>query len=114
MEYMPFGELLADEHLNSYNSPFKFNAKELDDETGNYYYGARYYNPKTSIWLSVDPMADKYPDNYCMQNSVKMADPTMNEMRVYSKLNSRGETVWGYTFEHHAKGKIHLFPGYSW
>lgn len=41
-------------------------------------------------------------------------DPTMNSMRVYSKLNSRGETVWGYTFEHHAKGKIHLFPGYSW
>ena len=45
-----------------------------------YYYGARYYNPKTSIWLSVDPMADIYPGwspyNYCMQNPVNLVDPT--------------------------------------
>jgi hypothetical protein len=25
MEYLPFGETLVDEHLNSNNSPFKFN-----------------------------------------------------------------------------------------
>ena len=85
MEYMPFGELLVDEYLNSYNSPFKFNAKELDDESGNYYYGARYYNPKTSIWLSVDPLADNYPGwspyNYCMQNPVNMVDPDGREVK---------------------------------
>ena len=61
MEYLPFGETLVEEHLNSNNSPFKFNAKELDPETGNYYYGARYYDPKWSIWLSVDPLANFYP-----------------------------------------------------
>ncbi|NLN25843.1 MAG: hypothetical protein GX163_09415 [Bacteroidetes bacterium] len=60
MEYLPFGETLIEEHLNSYNSPFKFNAKEFDAETGNYYYGARYYDPKWSVWLSVDPLAEKY------------------------------------------------------
>ena len=38
---------------------YKFNAKELDSETGNYYYGARYYDPKVSVWLSVDPLAQK-------------------------------------------------------
>jgi hypothetical protein len=32
MEYLPFGETLVDEHLNSNNSPFKFNGKEFDDE----------------------------------------------------------------------------------
>src|SRR5690625_3482490 len=32
MEYLPFGETLVEEHLNSYNSPFKFKAKELDAE----------------------------------------------------------------------------------
>lgn len=48
MEYLPFGETLVEEHLNLHNSPFKFNAKEYDAETGNYYYGARYMNPKWS------------------------------------------------------------------
>jgi RHS repeat-associated protein len=46
---------------NYYNTPYKFNGKELDADTGLYYYGARYYDPKTSIWLSVDPLAEKYP-----------------------------------------------------
>lgn len=30
-------------------------SKELDEETGLYYYGARYYDAKTSVWQSVDP-----------------------------------------------------------
>ena len=50
MVYMPFGELLADEHVNSYNTPFKFNAKEHDAESGLYYYGARYYDAKWSVY----------------------------------------------------------------
>ena len=29
MEYLPFGELLVEEHLSSYNSPFKGNVSEL-------------------------------------------------------------------------------------
>jgi len=57
MEYLPFGELLVDEHTNSYNSPFKYNGKEFDEETGNYFYGARYYDPRLSIFISVDPLA---------------------------------------------------------
>jgi RHS repeat-associated protein len=78
-EYLPFGETFVDEHLNSHNTPFKFNAKELDDETGNYYYGARYYNPKWSTWLSVDPLAEKYPEispyAYCANNPIIYIDP---------------------------------------
>jgi len=79
MEYLPFGELLVEEHLNSNNSPYKFNAKEFDSETGNYYYGARYYDPKWSIWLSVDPLFEKYPTLspyiYTAQNPVIYVDP---------------------------------------
>src|SRR5699024_6579637 len=79
LEYFPFGETLVEEHKNSNNSQYKFNAKELDDETGNYYYGARYLNPKFSIWLSVDPLAEKYPGwspyNYTLLNPVKLIDP---------------------------------------
>ena len=55
--YLPYGELLVDEHSSSEDLPYKFNGKELDEETGLYYYGARYMNPVTSIWYGVDPMA---------------------------------------------------------
>lgn len=58
--YMPFGETLAEQH-SDWDSPYKFNARELDYETGLYYYGARYYDPKVSIWLGVDPLVEKYP-----------------------------------------------------
>lgn len=78
----PFGETLVEQHslTEDYETPYKFNGKELDSETGLYYYGARYYEPRTSIWLSVDPMGDKYPNYnpyvYCMQNPVNLVDPT--------------------------------------
>ncbi|WP_408076238.1 RHS repeat-associated core domain-containing protein [Flavobacterium rhizophilum] len=77
---MPFGEMLVDEHINSFNTPFKFNGKEYDEETGNYYYGARYYDPKWSMFIGVDPLAEKYPDwssyAYCFNNPIRYVDPT--------------------------------------
>ncbi|WOI21613.1 RHS repeat-associated core domain-containing protein [Nonlabens ulvanivorans] len=78
MEYLPFGETLVEEHQNSYNVPYKFNGKELDGETGNYYYGARYYNPKFSQWLSVDPLAEQTMDSYgyVWNNPLNYTDPT--------------------------------------
>ena len=43
--------------------PYKFTAKELDKETGLYYYGARYLDPKYSRWISTDPALGEYiPD----------------------------------------------------
>lgn len=76
--YMPFGEVFAEQHA-AWDSPYKFNAKELDDETGLYYYGARYYDPKVSQWLGVDPLAEDYagisPFVYCLNNPVKYVDP---------------------------------------
>ncbi len=97
-EYLPFGETFVDEHLNSHNTPFKFNAKELDDETGNYYYGARYYNPKWSTWLSVDPLAEDAPDwtpyRYGFHNPLRFTDPTgMSETEDHWEINSKGDAV---------------------
>lgn len=89
MEYLPFGETLAEEHINSNNSPFKFNGKEYDEETGNYYYGARYYDPKFGIFISVDPLAEKYPEvssyAYCMNNPVNLVDPNGEDIYRYDK-----------------------------
>src|SRR5690625_7873561 len=80
MEYLPFGETLVKEHLNSHNSLFKFNAKEYDAETGNYYYGARYYDPKWSTFLTPDPALESYPGispyAYTLNNPIRYVDPT--------------------------------------
>ncbi|MCZ8319768.1 MAG: RHS repeat-associated core domain-containing protein [Silanimonas sp.] len=78
---LPFGETMAEQRGQQYyNSPYKFNGKELDEETGLYYYGARYYDPKVSIWLSVDPLAEKFPNwspySYCFNNPSNWIDPT--------------------------------------
>ena len=60
--------------------------KEKDAETGYHYFGARYYNSDLSIWLSVDPMSDKYPSfspyNYCAWNPVKIVDPMGREIWI--------------------------------
>ena len=58
--------------------------KELDEETGYGYFGARYMDHELMTgWLSVDPMADKYPGispyAYCAWNPVKLVDPDGRE-----------------------------------
>ena len=49
IEYVPFGEVFIEEHNNTWNTPYLFNAKEFDEETGMYYYGARYMDPQNSM-----------------------------------------------------------------
>jgi RHS repeat-associated protein len=39
---------------------FPHTGKRLDEETGLYYYGARYLDPQTSRWLSADPAMGEY------------------------------------------------------
>ena len=84
--YLPYGEDWVDIRSNGYfGSAYKFNGKEKDDETGYSYYGARYYTDRLSIWLSVDPLADKYPHlspyAYCADNPVKYIDPDGKKIR---------------------------------
>ena len=70
---------MVSQNSSSYNNVYRFSGKELDEETGLSYFGARYYNPKWSIWLSVDPLAEKFPDrspyNYTMNNPINLIDP---------------------------------------
>ena len=76
--YLPYGELLVDEHSSSEDLPYKFNGKQFDEETGLYYYGARNMNPITSLWYGVDPLAEKYASMggyvYTLDNPVKLVD----------------------------------------
>lgn len=94
IEYVPFGEVFIEERNNTWNTPYLFNAKEFDEETGMYYYGARYYEPKLSLWISVDPSAEEKPwlTIYCYtrNNPIILVDP---DGRDEWEINSKGDIV---------------------
>ena len=54
-EFFPYGEVWVTERSGDVELPFKFTSKELDPETGLYYYGARYMDPRLGRFVSVDP-----------------------------------------------------------
>jgi RHS repeat-associated protein len=60
LEYFPYGETWVEEATNTQRTPYLFTSKELDEETGLYYFGARYYDPRTSVWQSTDSLLGKY------------------------------------------------------
>ena len=78
LEYFAFGETFVEEHSNRKHTPYKFNGKELDEETRLYYYGARYYDAKISIFYGVDPKAEVYtswsPYVYAANNPIRYED----------------------------------------
>ncbi|WP_437731974.1 RHS repeat domain-containing protein [Sorangium sp. So ce1335] len=61
-EYFPTGELWIDASDSRYElrRAYVLTGKELDQATGLYYFGARYYDPRMSVWLSPDPILDEY------------------------------------------------------
>jgi RHS repeat-associated protein len=73
-------ESMAEQKLGSYSSRYRFTGKELDPLSGLYDFGARYYDPRLSVWFGVDPLADEYPDwnpfAYTMNNPIRFIDPT--------------------------------------
>ena len=97
--YAPFGEITTEYNINFGNNvipKYSFNAKELDEETGMFYYEARYYAPP--VFTSRDPMFEKYfwmsPYAYCANNPVKYVDPDGN-WPFWFDLKSR-QSGWGH------------------
>ena len=60
IEYFPFGETWIQEGTSNWKVPYMYTSKELDEDTQLYYYGARYYDPRTSVWQSADPILAMY------------------------------------------------------
>ena len=86
--YAPYGEIISEYNTHAMGDAFPkyaFNAKELDEETGMYYYEARYYAPP--VFTSRDPMFEKYfwmsPYAYCANSPVKYVDPSGMEVVLY-------------------------------
>ena len=81
LAYLPFGESMAEQQAADWTTPYRYTGQELDAETGLYYYGARYYDPQKSVFVSVDPLAnhidqvDKSPYIYTWNNPINLTDP---------------------------------------
>ncbi|MFA5540139.1 MAG: RHS repeat-associated core domain-containing protein [Bacteroidales bacterium] len=94
--YMPYGEDWVNRNFTqNFRSSYKYNGKEKDPESGYYNYGARYYGGNLPIWLSVDPLSDKYPHltpyNYCANNPIMLVDPDGREIDVTESINKDGK-----------------------
>ena len=90
LQYLPYGEPYINQRVSGYSERFTFTGKERDEETGYSYFGARYMDHELmTMWLSVDPMSDKYPSispyAYCAWNPVKLVDPDGKDP-IYGKI----------------------------
>lgn len=105
-------------HTTNVPMPYLFNGKELDYETGLYYYGARYYDPKTALWLNTDPLSGYNPVfekehyingqhnggvfnpmnmatySYTYQNPVIYVDPNGKQSHYQSVITQNGKRAF--------------------
>lgn len=82
-------------------APSSSTGKERDRETGYGYFGARYMDYELmTMWLSVDPMADKYPSispyAYCAWNPVKLVDPDGREIDISALYDKNGKCKYKF------------------
>jgi RHS repeat-associated protein len=80
-DYYP-GGLTFNSYQRSFSKAnnYKYNGKELQEETQLYDYGARFYDPALMRFSTIDPAADSYhswtPYHYVMNNPIMYIDPT--------------------------------------
>ena len=91
VQYFPFGETFVEERTGTRYTPYLYNGKELDEETGLYYYHARYYDPRVSMFYGVDPLAEKYIGissyAYVGNNPLIFVDPDGREIDLSGMSN---------------------------
>ena len=89
IEYTPYGEYWIEKRAPENKTlPFKFTGKERDEETGLYYYGVRYLDPKTSRWLSADPALSDYIPMAPVNDEAKKHNQNLPGMGgIYNTVN---------------------------
>jgi RHS repeat-associated protein len=81
LSYDPFGKVIHNQKAtgSSYNTDWQFSGKFFDAESRYSNFGARYYDSDIGLWLSVDPLASKYPQHspyvYAANNPIRYVDP---------------------------------------
>ena len=81
LEYTPFGTTYLEE--GEVNTNYRYTGKELDQSTGLYYYGARYYDTRLGRFITPDTIVQAPTDpqtlnrySYCRNNPLKYTDPS--------------------------------------
>jgi RHS repeat-associated protein len=87
LEYFADGETWIDRTPQTAAAGLLFSGKPLDATTGYYDFGQRFYDPRTSLWLGVDPVLAETPGKsvgspmvlavgaYAAQNPLRYIDP---------------------------------------
>ena len=95
----------GDPITNTYNPyRYRFNGKEWVTQglPSRYDYGARMYDPAVGRFLTVDPLAGKYPSsspyNYVDNNPILRIDPDGRDWRVSTYKDKNGNTRIRLTF----------------
>ncbi len=74
-DYTPFGTETGD--IGDQSNHVKYTGKEIDEETGLYYFNARWYDQNTGRFTSEDPIRDGMNWYvYCGNNPLRFIDPT--------------------------------------
>ena len=98
LEYFPFGETWVAEDSNIQRTPYSFTGKEFDEDTGLYYFGARYYEPIINIWLSTDPVLASYMGGKVgmggIYNSLNLGMYTYGHLNPVNLVDPDGNTVY--------------------
>jgi RHS repeat-associated protein len=90
--YDAFGDYVQPEPPpppSSVTNPFRYTGRELDPETGLYYYRARYYDPATGRFLSEDPLQFEAGTNfyrYVSNNPLVLRDPSGLDWRWWRRV----------------------------
>ncbi len=83
LDYYPYGDVRLDEQSSSYENDYKFTGKEKDEDTGLYYYEARYYDSGIGRFTAIDPMAKLSPETF-------LKDPQQLNSYTYVRNNPLG------------------------
>lgn len=96
-DYYPFGLLMPKRSSTTGNTTEKFSGKELDENTNQYYFGARYLDPALGRFFVPDRYADKYPSmtpyQYAANNPINFIDVNGDSVWVTIDQEARTLTV---------------------